>query len=406
MGLLEVGVVFLSLLQGGLMAIDEWVFHRRRGLSLWELWGHPVDSFLYVLPLSVAAHASATSGWLAIYLLLCVVSCLVITKDEWVHARECVPGEHWIHSLLFIVHPVVLWGVGTMWIQGEGTVLRRALPVLILAYASYQILRVIFSEKKKRHQVNNSFYETLGTRWYDDDTHAIALLRVEARYKLTYVLDIFSKLHLSKSVRVLDIGCGAGFISNPLAAQGYDVKGIDASPNAVAIARRYAPQNARVSYEAQNAYALQESDGSFDVVLMLDFLEHVDHPSKAIAEAARVLKNEGILIFHTFNRTLWARLLAVHGIQFVTKDCPSHIHVYHLFLKPRELEIMANAEELSIGEWRGIRPKITKAFFRSLCYRRVHPEFEFTFCASLAVGYLGYFGKLKRACRLDSHPLA
>jgi hypothetical protein len=58
---------------------------------------------------------------------------------------------------------------------------------------------------------------------------------------------------------------------------------------------------------------------------------------------------------------------------------------------------MANAEELSIGEWRGIRPKLTKAFFWSLCYRRVHPEFEFTFCASLAVGYLGYFGKLKRS---------
>ena len=397
MDLLEVGVVLLSLLQGGLMAIDEWVFHRRRGLSLWELWGHPVDSFLYVLPLSVAALASATSGWLAIYLLLCVISCLVITKDEWVHARECVPAEHWLHALLFIVHPVVLWGVGTMWMQGEGTVLRRALPVLIVAYASYQILRVILATKKTRPQVNNSFYETLGTRWYNDDTHAIALLRVEARHKLAYVLEMFSKLHMSKSVRVLDIGCGAGFISNPLAEQGYEVKGIDSSPNAVAIARSYAPQHARVSYEAQHAYALQESNGSFDVVLMLDFLEHVENPRKAIAEAARVLKKEGILIFHTFNRTLLARLLAVHGIQFVTQECPSHIHVYHLFLKPRELETMANAEELRIGEWRGIRPKMTKAFFRSLWYRRVHPEFEFTFCASLAVGYLGYFGKLKRA---------
>jgi len=191
-------VVLLSLLQGGLMAIDEWVFHRRRGLSLWELWGHPVDSFLYVLPLSVAALASVTSGWLAIYLVLCVVSCLVITKDEWVHARECVPGEHWIHALLFIVHPVVLWGVGTMWMQGEGTGLRRALPVLIVAYASYQILRVILATKKTRPQVNNSFYETLGTRWYDDDTHAIALLRVEARHKLAYVREIFSKLHINR----------------------------------------------------------------------------------------------------------------------------------------------------------------------------------------------------------------
>src|SRR4029453_15663424 len=64
----------------------------------------------------------------------------------------------------------------------------------------------VFGKKKTRPQVNNSFYETLGPRWYDDDTHAIALLRVEARHKLAYVLEIFSKLHMSKRARVLDTG--------------------------------------------------------------------------------------------------------------------------------------------------------------------------------------------------------
>jgi len=382
-------VVTAALLQGLCMFVDEIFFHRKRELPGWERWGHPVDTVFFLLPLSLTALLPATPLWVALYIGLSVVSSLVITKDEWVHAKECAPGEHWIHALLFVLHPCVLIGTAELWLSGDALWFRQGFPSVIVVFASYQFIFL----RSSKAAVNNSFYDTLGTRWYEDDAHAIALLRVESRQKLKYVREIFASSNVSMKARILDIGCGAGFVSNPLAREGYSVKGIDLSASSVEVAREHAPPGANITYEAQNAYSLQEADASYDVVLMLDFLEHVDEPDRAVREAARVLKPGGLLLFHTFNRTPISNLLAVHGIRFVTKDCPSHVHVYSLFLKPKELQTIGESSGLSIAGWRGIRPKIDFAFFSSLWRRRIHPDFGFTFSSSLGVGYLGYFSK-------------
>jgi len=97
-----------ALLQMLAMAVDELVFHRRRGLPRWERLGHPLDTLT----------AAACYGWLAfappsapstlsVYVGLCAFSCLFITKDEFVHARLCEPLETWLHAVLFVLHPIV-----------------------------------------------------------------------------------------------------------------------------------------------------------------------------------------------------------------------------------------------------------------------------------------------------------
>lgn len=242
--------------------------------------------------------------------------------------------------------------------------------------------------------INNSFYDDLDERWYNDDGHIIALLRAETRLKAVYVKEIFAREGVPANGKILDIGCGAGFISNQLAAEGYDVSGIDQSVSSLAVARRHAPPQAKVDYAAGDAYALPFADATFDSVMLLDFLEHVEEPGRAIAEAARVLKPGGVLMFYTFNRTFLAGLLAVRAVEFIARDCPKNFHLLRMFIKPKELEAMAVASKLRVHEYRGLRPMIFHwPFLASVLYRRVHKGFDFTFTSDLHLGYMGFATK-------------
>ncbi|HEX2568820.1 MAG TPA: hypothetical protein VH877_04615 [Polyangia bacterium] len=102
-------------LQGTLMLVDEFVYHRRRGLGRWERLGHPLDTLTALVCLVLAARTEFTSPHLAAFIALGAFSCLFITKDEFVHHRECAAVESWLHSLLFVVHPVALLSAATIW---------------------------------------------------------------------------------------------------------------------------------------------------------------------------------------------------------------------------------------------------------------------------------------------------
>ncbi len=139
--------------QGGLLLVDEFVFHRRRGLGLWERLGHPIDNFLLFLPLAFVffrAPDAEASRW--IYFGLSALSCVLITKDEWVHTRECSASENWLHALLFVLHPVALGAAAWAWIQ-TGSSFRAAFEIgdfsgkvfagqlaLMLGFFGYQVL--------------------------------------------------------------------------------------------------------------------------------------------------------------------------------------------------------------------------------------------------------------------------
>ncbi len=242
--------------------------------------------------------------------------------------------------------------------------------------------------------INNQFYDELDERWYNDDGHIIALLRAESRVKAVYVREVFAREGVTGKAKVLDIGCGAGFISNLLASDGLEIHGMDQSSRSIAVAARHAPPGANVHYTSGDAYALAYPDASFDAVLLLDFLEHVEEPGQAIKEAARVLKPGGVLVFYTFNRTFLAGLLAVKAVEFIARDCPKNFHLLRLFIKPKELEAMAVAAKLRVQEFRGLRPKILHwPFLASILRRKVHKEFDFTFTSDLHLGYMGFGSK-------------
>ena len=383
--------------QSGLMLVDERVFHRLRGLDARESWGHVADSVVFAGALAPAALLAPARGAAALYALLAFVSTLLVTKDEWIHTRECQAAENWVHALMFSLHPCVLIAVGALWARGEGGALRAGLPLAVVAYAFFQWFYWIGGRRFRLAAgklVDNEFYDELGALWYEGDGHAIALLRAETPMRLAYVRGVLARAGVHHGARILDVGCGGGLLANPLAAAGFRVRGIDRSAPSLAAARARIPEGADATYATGDALELAEPAAWYDAVLMMDILEHLDEPARAVAEAARTLKPGGVLVVHTFNRTPEAWLLAVKGIRFVSRDGPSNIHALSMFIKPAELVEAGRKCGLRRLDLTGIRPKLDRAFLFSLFRRRVHPDFAFTLTRSTRVGYVGCFSKL------------
>jgi 2-polyprenyl-6-hydroxyphenyl methylase/3-demethylubiquinone-9 3-methyltransferase len=244
----------------------------------------------------------------------------------------------------------------------------------------------------KTTKINNDFYGDLASKWYEAYDDPVALLRLENNVKLPWIVKRLKEDGLKKGDCILDVGCGAGLATNPLAQAGYSVTGVDLARGALAEAKKR-DQTKTVKYVEANALELPFENESFDAVISLDFLEHVDNPKKVIEEISRVLKPGGLFFYHTFSKNWLSYLVVIKGVEWFVKNTPEHMHVYDLFINHKDIVNWNREHNLTFKEVTGIRPCIDLQFIKLLFKREVPEKFSFTKTNSTLISYLGYAKK-------------
>jgi 2-polyprenyl-6-hydroxyphenyl methylase / 3-demethylubiquinone-9 3-methyltransferase len=184
-----------------------------------------------------------------------------------------------------------------------------------------------------------------------------------------------------EGMKILDVGCGGGILSESLAHAGAHVTGIDLSQQALEIARAHAQdQHLTITYEVAcvEDFSLN-APSSFDIVTCMELLEHVPDPGSIIKASAKLLQPNGQLFLSTINRNPKAFLFAIVGAEYLLKLLPKGTHHYAKFIKPTELFTMVQAAGLSFAHTQGIH---------------YHPVFKnYTLAADISVNYLVHCNK-------------
>lgn len=158
-----------------------------------------------------------------------------------------------------------------------------------------------------------------------------------------------------EGLRFLDIGCGGGLLSEPMARMGADVVGADPSPKNIGIAQTHARESGvSVDYRAVSAEQLAEAGESFDVILNMEVVEHVADVNLFISTCTQMVRPGGLMFVATINRTFKANALAIFAAENILRWLPKGTHSYDKLVRPDELERPLTAGGLEIIHRTGV----------------------------------------------------
>jgi 2-polyprenyl-6-hydroxyphenyl methylase / 3-demethylubiquinone-9 3-methyltransferase len=163
------------------------------------------------------------------------------------------------------------------------------------------------------------------------------------------------RLDALAGLRILDIGCGGGILSEPLARLGADVVGADPAKANVEAARLHAAEaGVAVDYRAGTAEALADAGERFDVVLAMEVVEHVADLSLFIKRCAEMVKPGGLMVVATINRTIKSFAFAIVGAEYLLRWLPRGTHQWDKFITPNELEAVLERHGLRTTDETGV----------------------------------------------------
>ena len=212
-------------------------------------------------------------------------------------------------------------------------------------------------------------FNRLSATWWDS-RGPMRPLHVVNALRLNYVVEQIAS-HLGRDsasalsgLRILDVGCGGGLMSEALARMDAQVVGVDASPGNVAAARLHArSQNITVDYRLGEPAEVLAPEERFDVVLALEVVEHVSDVPAFLATAAALLAPGGMLFVSTIDRTFKSFVVAIIGAEYLLRVLPRGTHQWSMFVRPKELSSALDPSHLQIRDLRGMRylPLVHKA---------------------------------------------
>lgn len=159
-----------------------------------------------------------------------------------------------------------------------------------------------------------------------------------------------------KDIKLLDIGCGGGLLSEPMAKLGAKVTGLDVVEKNIKTASTHAEsQGLNINYVHSTVEDISEKKDKFDVILNMEVIEHVSDVNLFINSCSKVLSSNGIMVFASLNRTLISYGLAIIGVEYILGWLPKGTHDWSKFITPDELKIFFSSNGLKIEEIIGMR---------------------------------------------------
>lgn len=206
-------------------------------------------------------------------------------------------------------------------------------------------------------------FAALAPQWWDENGAFRPLHRLNPT-RLAFVRDRLAD-HFARDAKsrrpfaglqLLDIGCGGGLISEPLARLGFAVTGLDADGTALKVARQHAKQRGvEIDYRAELVEELAAVGRRFDAVLALEVVEHATDPAQFLALAGSLVKPGGALIASTLNRTPKAYLFAILGAEYLLRWLPRGTHEFKKFQRPSELARALRTAAMKVEELAGLQ---------------------------------------------------
>ena len=204
-------------------------------------------------------------------------------------------------------------------------------------------------------------FSKLADEWWDVNgkfkpLHMFNPIRIE------YILDEITKhfkikrdkKFLLENLKILDIGCGGGLISEPMSRLGGNVTGIDASEKNIKVAYMHSKEsNLQINYLNKSPEQLKEKE-KFDIILNLEIVEHVENLDLYLKSCKDLLKKNGLMFTATINRTLTSYIKAILGAEYILRWLPIGTHDWNKFVKPEELQKKLNKENFTTSDIKGL----------------------------------------------------
>ncbi len=204
-------------------------------------------------------------------------------------------------------------------------------------------------------------FSKIAEEWWDPigkfkPLHKFNPIRISyIKENIISTFNINKEREILKGIKILDIGCGGGLLSEPMARLGAEVVGIDASEKNINVAKLHAKENdLKIKYFCSSPENFK-TDTKFDVILNMEIIEHVEDVSFFLKACTKLLRKNGIMFIATLNKTLKSYLFGIIGAEYILRWLPIGTHEWEKFIRPEDLVKITKTCDLTLDDLSGMK---------------------------------------------------